>query len=62
MKKKLNMKKQMRDLDRRVLAHIRKYGPLNYMGLSVPWHNALDRLEAAKKIRFDRKAFGYVVR
>lgn len=61
MKANLRIKKAMRDNERDVLAHVRKYGRIALIGaMSISWHHAIDRLLASKRMRYSRKAGGYV--
>lgn len=61
MKANTRIKKAQHQNERDVLAHIRRHGQVCHIGLTVPWLNAIRRLEAARRIRHDSYRLGWVL-
>ena len=56
------IKRGMRDNERAVKAHIRKYGKVSYELCGLSWMNAIDRLQKKGIIKYSATGFGYVLR
>lgn len=49
-----------RQREQNVLAKIDRDGSVGYIGATLPWLNALKRLQAKGAIVFDKKVGGYI--
>ena len=61
MKANTRIKKAQRQNERDVLAHIRQRGHVHQIGRSLPWLNAIRRLQETGRIRYDRRRLGWVL-
>jgi hypothetical protein len=55
------IKTAQRQNERDVLAHVRQHGQVCHIGVSVPWLNAIRRLQEAGRIRHDSYRLGWVL-